>query len=667
MKLIKCYVFSFGKLKDFSFDFGDGINTIKEDNGWGKSTLASFIKAVFYGLSGTGKRSVSDNERVKFKPWNSTDTFGGFVEFEWAGNNYKLERYFGNKDSDDTVTLTDLTTGKTYDNETTVWGKRIFEIDEEGFLSSTYLSQKDFQIKSNSSITAKYNSVYGASEPEAFDNAVENVEKQMKKYKYRGDKGLIPDAKRELNFILDDIERTELEINANKVLTVEAEKLSDEVDSLRKSVQNITAKVSESSEIQALAVKKEQYDKLSAQLEQVETEKNEISNLLSGKVLSDTELNSLSQCERNMEADRSAGVLIQKEVGNIKEELSKKSQKTHLNIKSIFLFALTALFFVIGVITVGINAIIGIVCFALGAILLVFSIFAATPKKDQAKLVLEDLLVKKQTQLLEYEARVQENKSVLDDYLGGINFGIDTDYAKKIELLKSLKQKLLEIDKTILTLSKSIAQLQPAIVKYNAYKNQEGAELLKSKLKTAEEEFSYKANKLAAVKASINRYEECAEKLNELERRKSEVSSNIEEYEKKHKVLSLTLEYLKCADERLKVKYRAPLQDSLNKYLKMIDGKTEVKIDVDLNVTTIEKGGDRSTDYYSKGYQNLFEICKRFALTDVLFSGEKPFIILDDPFYNLDDVKLNAALDLIKNLSKEYQILYFVCHESRRA
>ena len=89
------------------------------------------------------------------------------------------------------------------------------------------------------------------------------------------------------------------------------------------------------------------------------------------------------------------------------------------------------------------------------------------------------------------------------------------------------------------------------------------------------------------------------------------------------------------------------------------------QIDIDLNVSVLEKGEEKDTDFYSKGYQNLIEICKRFALTDVLFKGEKPFIILDDPFYNLDEIKIKNALGLIKELSKEYQIIYFICHSSR--
>ena len=39
---------------------------------------------------------------------------------------------------------------------------------------------------------------------------------------------------------------------------------------------------------------------------------------------------------------------------------------------------------------------------------------------------------------------------------------------------------------------------------------------------------------------------------------------------------------------------------------------------------------------------------------------------LNKNYYNLDDEKLNNALELIKNLSQEYQIIYLVCHESRR-
>ena len=55
MKLLKCYIENFGVLQNFKYDFYDGLNTIKENNGFGKTTFATFIKSMFYGLDISNK------------------------------------------------------------------------------------------------------------------------------------------------------------------------------------------------------------------------------------------------------------------------------------------------------------------------------------------------------------------------------------------------------------------------------------------------------------------------------------------------------------------------------------------------------------------------------------------------------------------------------------
>ena len=50
MKLIKCHIENFGKLSDFTYDFTDGCNTVCEGNGWGKSTLAAFLRVMLIGF-----------------------------------------------------------------------------------------------------------------------------------------------------------------------------------------------------------------------------------------------------------------------------------------------------------------------------------------------------------------------------------------------------------------------------------------------------------------------------------------------------------------------------------------------------------------------------------------------------------------------------------------
>ena len=69
--------------------------------------------------------------------------------------------------------------------------------------------------------------------------------------------------------------------------------------------------------------------------------------------------------------------------------------------------------------------------------------------------------------------------------------------------------------------------------------------------------------------------------------------------------------------------------------------------------------------YLSAGLFDLVYICKRFALIDLLYKKEKPVLILDDPFANLDDEKLDIAKKMIKQMAENYQILLFTCQKAR--
>ena len=52
-------------------------------------------------------------------------------------------------------------------------------------------------------------------------------------------------------------------------------------------------------------------------------------------------------------------------------------------------------------------------------------------------------------------------------------------------------------------------------------------------------------------------------------------------------------------------------------------------------------------------------------LVDAMYPKEKPFLVLDDPFVNLDEEKMAHGNELFGKISGEYQILYFTCHASR--
>ena len=53
MELLNAHIINFGKLHEKDFDFKKGINSFQYENGWGKTTLSVFIKAMLYGMEYT--------------------------------------------------------------------------------------------------------------------------------------------------------------------------------------------------------------------------------------------------------------------------------------------------------------------------------------------------------------------------------------------------------------------------------------------------------------------------------------------------------------------------------------------------------------------------------------------------------------------------------------
>ena len=58
-------------------------------------------------------------------------------------------------------------------------------------------------------------------------------------------------------------------------------------------------------------------------------------------------------------------------------------------------------------------------------------------------------------------------------------------------------------------------------------------------------------------------------------------------------------------------------------------------------------------------------IAFRMALIEAMYKEEKPFIIYDDPFTDLDEEKVKCGIEFVKEISEDYQVIYFTCHSSR--
>lgn len=143
-------------------------------------------------------------------------------------------------------------------------------------------------------------------------------------------------------------------------------------------------------------------------------------------------------------------------------------------------------------------------------------------------------------------------------------------------------------------------------------------------------------------------------------------AQRLQQAQHKRELLQKTAELLRQAQEQLSAQYLQPLRMRFLHYFRQaFDETAQVGIDTDLNLFLNDAGAERPLAHFSSGTQAAVELCMHFALSDLLFSNELPFFILDDPFVYADDRHLTKMLELLRNWANERQIIYFTCHSDR--
>lgn len=281
-----------------------------------------------------------------------------------------------------------------------------------------------------------------------------------------------------------------------------------------------------------------------------------------------------------------------------------------------------------------------------------------------------DEIFQKQKEILNNLNELEESiKNYLLRYFNELSNSYVT-YAQEIKMKKSdfLKQKQ---DYEIKLKAKEdyekvndIRELQEQ--KENNIENTDKKELeeklkdLTVQINKINDEKNYNKNQIELLESNLDT-------VFDMENNIEEISQKIEDMKENCDILEKTKKLLETAKEQFSSHYLEKMKASFVKNLELIDGKKmNVNLDVNLNVQINEYGSNKEINYFSTGYKDLVYICMRLSLIDSLFENEKPFIILDDPFVNLDEEKIKNAIKLLNNLSNKYQIIYFICHESRR-
>ncbi len=266
MRLIQCHIENFGKLRDVTIDFKEGLNAFSKQNGWGKSTLGAFLRVMLYGFEGENKRSNPvENERKRYEPWQG-GVYGGSITFAFGDKEYIVTRIFKDKAANDIFELRDAKTNLESRDFSENLGEEIFKINSEAFMKTSFIKQQDCQSGTNDSINAKIgNLTDSTNDINNFETADAALKDVLNKMSPRVKKGMI----HQMN---EEITRLKQEVSDGKALDASMETLRryyDEAITELEGLKEKKVRVSKEQEIvsryQDVLAKKESYDLLCKQ------------------------------------------------------------------------------------------------------------------------------------------------------------------------------------------------------------------------------------------------------------------------------------------------------------------------------------------------------------------------------------------------------------------
>ncbi len=734
MRLRNCQIENFGKLQNLELDFQDGLNVFLRENGFGKSTLAAFIRVMFYGLSGERKAQDSDNERKKYRPWQG-GSFGGSLCFALDdGRCYRITRHFGERKGQDQFMLYDAETNLPSKDYSERIGEELFRIDETSFRRTCFIGQQALETGVTSEINARIGNV--SEDPEDMNRyaaVLEQLKDEINALSPARRTGAIFKKRLELEELKNGCAGREAEEQQAVEGAAALHQAREAKQRLQSVLESTNRRLVQQSQQQDAIRDRMEYDRLCAArsdsltrlLEQERRYLGTSFDTLSGEqraqqlqralrrlqetfrsgLPSEAEMRGAEKCLGRIAwlTDRIAG--LEQQGGRRRRKTSpKKSTQQTRAFAGLLLSLLLLLLGVYCLLHFDGNIMPSVVLLGLGALALLLSAArfvksTGTRSDDQERMTaLQNMRVELERlnqelnrflarfyPEMDYSAASDDRVVAEDDDVGGED--IDRRHPNRAALLRRLGTDMLSYSRLtdIRTIAIELSKRQQA---QDAFEQSHDMEKLRAIQRPAEaaESLAALSQQLQTLQAQLEALEariqqlsaeqETAERrlaeLYEMERHAQQAIEDLAAMEQRYHLLTLVRDHLTKARNDFTKQYMDPMMDAFTKYYGILANAsdealvTTFRMDADFNVHLLAEGEARNTELLSAGYRNLVELARRMAFIDAMYKEEKPFILLDDPFINLDPPKVEGGMRFLEAIARDHQVIYFTCHDSRK-
>lgn len=250
MTLNTIHINRFGKLSNLEIQLTEGLNVLEGCNESGKTTIAAFIKYIFYGLSGRNDRDgISEKKR-----YVSGSEISGYITVTTDdGVPYRIERSsaYSGDNCKETVQVCHLQNHVV--KSVACPGEMFFGVPENVFVNTAYVGQLAAVRPDGSSLTgAVENILFSADENVNLKKAADRVNQARREISPKNSGGLLKEKMAERDAIVLQLEKSreseqsmlesETALGEARRKRIALEEKKEQLDRIHKAAQVVTVK-----------------------------------------------------------------------------------------------------------------------------------------------------------------------------------------------------------------------------------------------------------------------------------------------------------------------------------------------------------------------------------------------------------------------------------------
>lgn len=621
MKIVNVSVVAFGKLQSVNLSFNSGVNVLQNKNAFGKTTFAAFVRAMLYGLnySYTKEGDERVNDVTRYCPWGFGGKFGGSMTVDHNGATYRIERFFGGTARAEVLSVTNESTGAAVDVSGGV-GEYFLGLTADSYDRSTYFPQEAVELATNENLDGRLANLVDSAD---YDKVQEKLlAYRRQKRAGRGVGGTIAQLDNEIFDLQRKLHEAELAENTQ--------------------ARNAEQHSANEAQLQQLNARK---CGIQRQLEEVK--RNIVLNspteeqLAAKQRLMDAKL-ALTKYPQDLVADRQRVVALGDRIAQTPRHpnVQKASPKWWLVVLAAVLILGGAGLCFAGKIPLLIG---GGILVVVGAALLAVALLSARNKGVET------------LQSTEWDELVTDYMRIVGKYVDVAG----KDYEEAARLFWQYfadYERDCRVYQTVESLTPSMPNGDVAAL--NARERELTSQLAAV---TSEIQRIYRMQgslENAVQNAQVADRAEIEDKILNAQQAKA-----VEE--QKFATAERVSALLTQAKENLSGGYLPKLKTRVSQLVDFVtNGQYEVSLDGKFAIRIRENGQTKQLSCFSRGVREIVLLCFRLALSELLYDGAVPLVVVDDAFVNYDEDNFVRATALLKELATKCgtQVIYFTCH-----